>query len=332
MFRRFGYQRDLSFVLPVKHCFTLGYPYNTFNEHVYRPSKTGGFNIMCQHSILTLPLMENIMPSNTMFITSIRSPFEQFKSSFNFFYLKKVIPRNFSDPISEYLRHLRKYDEVYKETPKIRFCTPIGRSLTQNVMSQDLGIQQGFPKGTLDQTNNETAVKEWLKMLDKRFELVLIVDHFHVSLILLRHALRWNIKDIIYVRRNTRAYPNKKRHINESLVSNFKAWSKIDYLLFDHFNKTLWRKIAKQNSDFDNEIRHFEDVMKKTQTFCNEPSPGEREPLYFREQRWSQPFNITSDDCLQFGGHFYNEVIARYDANPVVVKEIPFKKGRKGMC
>ena len=199
-------------------------------------------------------------------------------------------------------------------------------------MSQDLGIQQGFPKGTLDQTNNATAVKEWLNMLDKRFELVLIVDHFHVSLILLRHSLRWNIKDIIYVRRNTRAYPNKKRQINESLVSNFKAWSKIDYLLFDHFNKTLWKKIAKQNSDFQNEIRHFEDVMKKTQTFCNEPSPGEREPLYFREQRWSQPFNVTSDDCLQFGGHFYNEVIARYDANPVVVKEIPSKKGRKGMC
>ena len=169
MFRRFGYQRDLSFVLPVNNCFTLGYPYK-FNEHVYRPSKTGGFNILCQHSILTLPLMENIMPSNTMFITSIRSPFEQFKSAFNFFHLKKVIPRTFSDPISEYLRHLRKYDEVYKETPKTRSCTPLGRSLTQNCMSQDLGIQQGFPKGTLDQTKNATAVKEWLKMLDKRFE------------------------------------------------------------------------------------------------------------------------------------------------------------------
>ena len=331
MFRRFGYQRDLSFVIPVNRCINLGYPYY-LEEQFYRPSKTGGFNILCDHSILTLPFMEDIMPSNTMFVTSIRSPFEQFKSAFNFFHLRDVIPRKCSDPISEYLRDLPKYDQIYKETPKTSFSIPLGRSITRNSMSQDLGLQQGFQKGTFDQTNNVTAIAEWLKLVDKRFEFVVIVEHMHVSLILLRHALRWNIKDIIYVRRNTKAYTNKERQLEESLLSNFKAWSKVDYLLFDHFNKTLWRKVAKQNSDFENEIRHFEDVMDKTQTFCNEPPPVERGPLYFPGQRWSQPFNVTPDDCVKFGKHFLSDIKGRYNHNPVVVTQRKFTKGPKEKC
>ena len=318
LFRRFGHLRNLSFVLPPNDCITLGWPY-PLEERMYSPSKTGGFNILCEMSVLTLPFMTDIMPSDTMFVTTIREPFEQFKSAFNFFHLIKFVRTKGSDKISEYLRHLARYDDMF--TAKGEFYVPPGRSITKNCMASTLGFPIGFLKGTKDQTKNTTAVKEWVNMLDKRLAFVIIVEYFDLSLVLLRHTLRWQIKDIIYVRRNTRSYKHKAQLFDEELLANHEAWSNVDYALYDHFNKTLWNKVAKQNGDFWDEVRHFDDVLNKTHIFCNGLAHDKRGTLHFPAHRWSPSFNVTFNDCRLFNSTMLGLIKRRYKNIPVVVEK-----------
>ena len=184
IFRRFGHLRNLSFVLPVDTRNNLGWP-EPLDKGMFRPSKTGGYNILCEHTILTLPLMTDIMPKDTAFVTSIREPMEHLKSAFNYFHLRPICGINSRRALPEYLRHLDEYDYVYKARNNSRRygCIPAGLSVTRNSMAFDLGFPIGFANGTTDQTNNDTFIEEWIIMLDGLFDMVLIVEYFYESLV-----------------------------------------------------------------------------------------------------------------------------------------------------
>ena len=152
LFRRYGYERHLSFVLPVDGRGNLGYP-EPLDEGMFRPSKTGGYNILCEHTILTLPLMTDIMPNDTMFVTGIREPMQHLKSSFNYFRIYDVGAIGGSDPFTEYLRNLDKYDDIYTSKGhkgRRGHCIPHGLSVTKNSMAFELGFPTGFPRGTVN--------------------------------------------------------------------------------------------------------------------------------------------------------------------------------------
>ena len=321
IFRRFGYERNLSFVLPVDGRNNLGWP-DPLDEGMFRPSKTGRYNVLCEHTILTLPLMADIMPNDTMFVTSIREPMQHMKSAFQYFNIKRVAAINSSDPISEYLRILDKYDNVYKGRGNIRrsgYCVPPNLSVTRNSMAFDLGFPNGYAKDTKDETTNTTAVQEWLDMLDKRFGFVVIVEYFDISMVMLRRALRWNTKDIIYIRRNTQSV-KVNTTIDEDLVRNYKVWSHVDYLLYDHFNKTLWDKTDKQNEDFWDELRDFGDVLNKTRDFCHRGRHLHGEAIQFPRQSWSDSFNVTVRDCKTITSRLMPELKRQYNNIDAQVK------------
>ncbi|KAK2173318.1 hypothetical protein NP493_884g02000 [Ridgeia piscesae] len=321
IFRRYGYVRNLSFVLPVDGRNNLGWP-EPLDPGMYRPSKTGTYNILCEHTILTLPHMADIMPNDTMFITGIRDPFEHMKSAFHYFNIQGVGAVNGSNPLTEYLRHLDKYDAIYKAVGNKRrsgYCVPAHLSMTQNSIAFDLGFPTGFAKGTKDQTRNATAVQEWLDMLDKRMDFVLIVEYFDMSLVMLRRTLRWNTKDILYIRRNTQSYKVAQK-IDEQLLRNYKVWSHVDYLLYDQFNKTLWQKVAQQSDDFWDECRDFDSVLNKTREFCNAEKHRRNESLQFPAKPWSDSFNVTAKDCAIIKRRVMKELRRQYDQIKVPVK------------
>ena len=84
VFRRFGLERNLSFVTPIGKKIYLGWPW-LIQERYYRPSKTDKFNILCEHAIFDERLMRKLMPDDVVFIASLREPFAQFKSMFNYY-------------------------------------------------------------------------------------------------------------------------------------------------------------------------------------------------------------------------------------------------------
>ena len=279
---------------------------------MFRPSKTGGYNVLCEHTILTLPLMTDIMPRDTAFVTSVREPMAYLKSALNYYKVYDVASINCSDPFTEFLRDPAKYDSIFKTRGRPRKCVPARLSVTKNSMAFDLGFSTGYRKGTVDQTKNSTFIDEWVHNLDNIFDIVLIVEYFQESIVLMRRTFGWNIKDVIYIRRNSGAVKAVEL-VDTQLVRTYKTWSRVDYRLYNHFNRTLWRKIADEGFDFWNELEYFKNVVNQTNTFCQSIGRNKAAILHFAPTAWSDSFNISIDDCKVIGRRLIKELKKQYD-------------------
>lgn len=80
---------------------------------------------------------------------------------------------------------------------------------------------------------NYTAVKNYIKFLNKEFDLVMIMDYFDESLVLLKRLLCWEIDDILYVKLNERKDNEKATRLSGSVQDNIRRWNKADVLLLN---------------------------------------------------------------------------------------------------
>ncbi|ESP02827.1 hypothetical protein LOTGIDRAFT_74722, partial [Lottia gigantea] len=248
MFRKFGYDRNLTYVLPVEDRIWIGWPF-PFNKYDYRPSRKP-YNILIEHSIYNQSMLQQLMPRDTIYISSIRHPLSRLKSSFNYFNTPKQCNlTNKTDPVNEYLNNVQNIPQYFctglVKTWR-RFCPPVKFSQMHNEMAHSLGMPLGFPLGRKDITENLEAVKDYIRGLGENFHLIMIVEYFHESLILLKRLMCWSFKDLFYVSRNVGYYSYKHSKVNTKNTEFFEKWNEIDYLLYNHFNKTLWTNIQQQ--------------------------------------------------------------------------------------
>ena len=115
--------------------------------------------------------------------------------------------------------------------------------------------------------DNLTRVKHEIMKLDRDFELVLIMEYFDESLILLKKAFCWTMQDILYVKFNQRHH-KPKVIIREKVKQNIRSWNKADVMLYDHFNRTLWRKIEDYGPSFWVDLKEFRSLNSKMQSSC----------------------------------------------------------------
>ena len=199
IFRRFGYVRNLSFVLPLSNytSWAVGWP-NQLYPNVYRPSKTGEYNIVCEHAVFNISLFETIVPKDSVYITSVREPCSHFVSAFYFFTVNQLTA-NKTNTIETFLQNPDYHNRMNINQWDQNGSFP---SLVRNNMAFDLGFQVGFPIGSEDWTYNDTAIDDWLKELDKKMDLVMVTEYLDESLVLLRQLMCWSIKNILYQSRN----------------------------------------------------------------------------------------------------------------------------------
>jgi len=249
VFRRFGFQRKLSFMLPPKGRIYVGWPYQV-NDSFYRPSKSAaGFDILCDHAVYNRQKFSELMGRGTVYITSLREPFSQVKSTVNYYEILNIsrVPMS-ADRFTEFLSNIEKYEATYKsaEVSSTRYCIPDGFSMTRNLMSFNMGFPTGgFRSPDEDLANDNELVRRWIAELDAEFSFVIIVEYFHESMVLLRQLLCWNLTDILFMATNAGTYKYREDK-SVDLVKLYSQWSSVDYRLYQHFNDSLWRKIAAQ--------------------------------------------------------------------------------------
>lgn len=117
--------------------------------------------------------------------------------------------------------------------------------------------------------DNMTRVRNEIKKVDRDFELVLIMEYFDESLLILKKAFCWTVRDILYVKFNQRRH-KPVRHLDEQMKKNIRNWNKADVMLYDHFNKTLWKKIAAYGPSFRKDLDEFRQINSKMQSSCVE--------------------------------------------------------------
>lgn len=250
VFRRFGLQRKLSFVLPPKGRIYIGWPYQV-DDSFYRPSKSSsGFDILCEHAVYNRSYFLDIMGHDAVYIASIREPFSQVKSMVNYYNVLNIsgVPMSVPSRFVEFLSNVEKYEAIYKSAAasRLRYCILDGFSMTRNLMSFNLGFPTGgFRSAAEDLADDSDRVQQWINELESDFSLILVIEHFYESMVLLRRQMCWSLSDILFQVANKGSYDYRSEQ-GADLVKLYRRWSSVDYQLYQHFNDSLWTKIAAQ--------------------------------------------------------------------------------------
>ena len=133
--------------------------------------------------------------------------------------------------------------------------------LSRNPMMFDLGLSPKFYQ-------NLTAVKKYIRFLNKEFDLVMIMDYFDESLVLMKRLLCWELEDILYVKLNARLDKEIAKDLSKTVQENIKRWNMADVLLFDHFNATFWRKVKMEGPSFDDDLAAFRRKKENIMSLC----------------------------------------------------------------
>ena len=316
MFFRFGRKRNLTFVF-TKH---PNYFSRSPKNHIpLAPKYADGYDILCNHGVFNFSTYSSLLPNDTVYIGIVRDPLSVFISAVNFYsqesqklgYLIKIKGQK--------LQKLIHRPEVYDRN----FF-----SYTKNVMARDFGFPETF---------NNSIIFQTLKELDKIFNLVLIVEHFEESLVLMRRYLNWKLEDILFLpnnvyikrvkteqgpyhfQRNTafdqarvvpwygpvgmlrglhRDKPESKSDLSPSDIREFKIRNKMDYYVYSFFTKKFWKQFKSAPANNEQEVTYFKQVLEKLKLFCNLTEiDGDRKPLMVRKSEWNDDFIITVDDC-----------------------------------
>ncbi|KFO22562.1 Galactose-3-O-sulfotransferase 2, partial [Fukomys damarensis] len=184
---RFAEMHNLSVALPQGPNIHLGYPC-LFTAHYVEGALQAGphlgpprqFNIMCNHLRFNLPEVQKVMPKDTFYFSILRHPVAHLESSFTYF--KDYTPA---------FRAARSLD-AFLEAPQRFYNASAGlrNAYARKGMWFDLGYDSDAPA-------EDAYVRARLAELERRFQLVLIAEHFDKSMVLLRRLLRWRLDDVV---------------------------------------------------------------------------------------------------------------------------------------
>ena len=261
------------------------------------------------------------MPSDTVYTTTLREPFAHLRSAFRYFGLARWARIPGDNPLETFLQSPQKYDDIYtgKYAPASSHnppgqCLPFNVSVVKNGQALDLGFPLGFPPNSTkhrDQTENATFIESWIKSIEKRFHLVMITEYLHESLVLWRRLMCWDLADVIHYSKNVGNYKGVNLTVSErTMMDNFRKWSDLEFRLYDHFNRTLWEKIALEGSDFWEEVDTFNEIQKKVKSFC-ESKVRVSNWLLVDATEWNQEVIYSTRDCT---ARLFEDVKTYYDS------------------
>eukprot|EP00058_Branchiostoma_floridae_P005819 XP_002591307.1 hypothetical protein BRAFLDRAFT_76757 [Branchiostoma floridae] len=297
---RYAYTNRLNVVVPNPwRVWSSMYPY-TLNPHHYMPPPPNQtFDIFMHHTVYNRTRFPQIMPNDTVYVTIIRKPLNHLKSAWNFYHYEEQFRLSkVNNSIATFLANPAKYDRSCGHGIHLPVC------LTQNSMSVDLGFPPSDNKKVTlgsDPGRREDITQTFVRTIDQDFDLVMLTEYLDESLVLLKRLMCWKIQDIIYIRSTN----VKHRHGQEILFSTqlqqtHKEWSYVDYALYDHFNKSLWRRIKSSGNDFWGEVKYFKDLNQEISRQCQDPCSFHRgkPPFEVNSTRWSPGFTVDIDLCL----------------------------------
>ncbi|KAI8489033.1 Galactose-3-O-sulfotransferase [Branchiostoma belcheri] len=143
-------------------------------------------------------------------------------------------------------------------------------------------------------------VEKYVTRLEREFMLVLILEYLDASLVLLKRYMCWDMVDILYKKIGSKSYDLKDVTATPKLRQQHENWSRADYILYRHFNTSLWDKINREGRDFWAEVKTFRDMHQRTYEFCHpggKRSKNQSARLEFGQTPWSRRFHVDYQFC-----------------------------------
>ncbi|EDO33410.1 predicted protein, partial [Nematostella vectensis] len=260
IFNRFADLRELKVALPLPGYNRFKWPlyFDWSSVDMYRLN--GDYaNVLCNHARYYRYAMDSVMETGAKYVTILREPVSQFESTFDYMELGNLLGlQNVSNAMEVFLR--RPYDFLINVTRRRQGDFPDSLNLARNGMFFDLGLSPRH-------YDNRTKVLETILKLDREFSLVLIMEYYDESLVLLKRELCWDLEDIVYAKFNQRA-TRKKSKLSRKLRKTIKKWNSADVMLYNFFNKTFWEKIKRHGDDFYKDLKEFRQKNADLQREC----------------------------------------------------------------
>ncbi|XP_014669351.1 PREDICTED: galactosylceramide sulfotransferase-like [Priapulus caudatus] len=289
VFMRFADERNLTIMLPTGE-WNLNWP-GTLRKGVYHEPETRYFDVLTLHTVYNRSTIAPLFPPDTKHVTILREPYAQFASAFNYFGVgnKMKTTKNVSSQAEKFELFLSDPDSYLKQHywPHL-----------PNFMSFDLGF-----KPTTNHTGGDA--RRFVRNVVADFDLVMIMEYYHESLVLLRRRFCWHVASILFITKNKswrRVFASAAdRERAESLRALYARWSPVDIALYAHFNASLWESIAKEKS-FAEEVWYFTELNQRVSVYCQKvimrlnPPPEE---FNVPESPWDAAFNVTSAMCAR---------------------------------
>uniref|UniRef100_A0A8C9VJP8 Galactose-3-O-sulfotransferase 2-like n=1 Tax=Scleropages formosus TaxID=113540 RepID=A0A8C9VJP8_SCLFO len=228
MLYRFGDERGLWFALPTSDHF--GYP-NYFSAHHvrgYQSDSQQHFDILANHMRFQKSEVEKVMPPDTFYFSIMGDPVTMAKSAFSYF---KTISPAFSQAES-FHAFVSKPWKYYN--PYVQYS-----HFSRNMMWFDFGFDHNA-------NYSESLAMKGESVIRKTFNMILLLEYFDESLVLLRHALCWPMEAIITFSMNMQqSGSNEEMLLTENQERRLRDWNALDWHLYKAFNHTFWEEVER---------------------------------------------------------------------------------------
>ena len=246
---RYTDYHNLTMLLPRgKRTGTLYWP-ERFNQVFARVNQSRMPNVLANHARFNQKPMNQLFPRiKTKYITILRKPVFQWESSFNYFRLGTLLGLTrigINDTIGYFLNNPPSIDWVKNATrryPKFWFL--------KNPQAFDLGFDN---RRDID----ASTIHNFVKTVERNFDLVLIMEHFEESMTLLKRRMCWSLDDVTYFKSNERLDKDKRAHMAEKHEQKIRDWNSVDVALYSYFYKKFWADIRKEGTDFQQDLKEL---------------------------------------------------------------------------
>ncbi|XP_066265469.1 galactose-3-O-sulfotransferase 2-like [Branchiostoma lanceolatum] len=261
------------------------------NEYVHMPDEK--YDALIHHFVYNKTWLRSKFPPETKYISIIRQPFSHLKSQMNYFKLSKVLDiQGHGNPVTVFLQdpwQYRNRSETFFPHVNITWDG------TRNPMTFDMG----WPAERADE---EEEARKYICNLDADFTLVMILEHLDESVVLLRRLMCWELRDVLLYskNKNPRSYPYKTYVATPEELENHLGWSAVDYMLYNTFNNSLWRKISAQGPDFYDELKYFRRIQNDVSNFCSKSTKEDkkvRKAMVVAPSKWNPEFEVDMTYC-----------------------------------
>lgn len=210
------------------------------------------YSVFCLHTIWDHDRVKKLIGDNGgegKYFSMVRDPVDLFISMWDYY-----------DFSTAFKMDLETFATNTSLVFKKRSDRMIKKHEGQNMMLADFGL----PVGSL---NNESAVAAKIAEIEADFDLIMVMEHFDESLVLLRELLCWDWVDMTYLKLNS-WQETRRSFISPVGRAKLKAWLWGDLLLYNHFKKQFDNAVRKNGDNMEHGLKMLHYLNKGIKMDC----------------------------------------------------------------
>ncbi|KAK6169455.1 hypothetical protein SNE40_020509 [Patella caerulea] len=235
------------------------------------------YDILCNHVVYNREQFKNWFDPDTKYIAIVRDPVDRFLSAA---YYYGVLSKN-------------KVNEHGIETESLQLENYLLERARNGSNTAD-PLNQAVDFGVHPRNQTKSFMSNYLDIIKDDFSLVLIMEYFDESLVLMRRLFCWELQDIIYLKLNI-----NKRHLSLTLTEDsiklLKYLQSAEQMIYELFLDRFWQQMLHEGPGVFDEVQHLKNVLSRISRYCYLGVFSS--DLVVETSEWNNIFSISADDC-----------------------------------